>query len=223
MSGDELRARIDAIKRQIRLEDEVRRRGIELRAGSDNSSRLEGCCPFHDDRHPSLSLYTETQRYYCFGCGATGDVLDFVQAWDGCSFWQALDRLTLNASLTTEERVPRPGMVNRRDSQLPSHREPSKSQDHRRILTQVQDIYQRLLQETPHALQYLQMRGITKHTIAQSKLGYADGNTLRQILQGHEKQWRAAIQAGSSPRTGGNGWQAASFFQTSTHQDTFCG
>lgn len=196
MNGDELRARIDQVKRQLRLEDEVRRRGVELRAGSGHSSRLEGCCPFHDDRHPSLSLYTETQRYYCFGCGATGDVLDFVQAWDGCSLSEALDRLSPSSSLPTREPVPRPSIARRQKSQLSSHHEPSTDQDHRRILTQAQDIYQHLLRETPHALQYLEMRGITKHTREQFKLGYADGKTLRQILQGHEKQWRAAIQAG---------------------------
>ena len=56
MNGDELRARIETVKRQIRLEDEVCRRGVELRAGESHSSRLEGRCPFHDDRHPSLSL-----------------------------------------------------------------------------------------------------------------------------------------------------------------------
>lgn len=34
------------------------------------------CCPFHDDRHPSLKLNED--YFYCFGCGAKGDVIDFV-------------------------------------------------------------------------------------------------------------------------------------------------
>lgn len=38
-----------------------------------------GCCPFHPDRSPSFTIYDEGQRFKCFGCGAGGDVLDFVQ------------------------------------------------------------------------------------------------------------------------------------------------
>ena len=34
------------------------------------------CCPFHDDKHPSMKLNEE--YFYCFGCGATGDVIDFT-------------------------------------------------------------------------------------------------------------------------------------------------
>jgi len=37
------------------------------------------CCPFHDDRHPSLKLNED--YFYCFGCGAKGDVIDL---WQGC-------------------------------------------------------------------------------------------------------------------------------------------
>lgn len=38
-----------------------------------------GCCPFHADRSPSFTIFDGGQRFHCFGCGATGDVLDFVQ------------------------------------------------------------------------------------------------------------------------------------------------
>lgn len=38
-----------------------------------------GCCPFHNDGSPSLYIYKGGRRWYCFGCGAGGDVLDFVQ------------------------------------------------------------------------------------------------------------------------------------------------
>src|SRR5690242_8160979 len=142
MIGEELRARIDALKRQIRLEDEVRRRGVDLRGGTSGSSRLEGRCPFHDDRRPSLSIYTETQRYYCFGCGAAGDVLDFVQAWEGCSLSEALDRLSAGSPLLTSMAVSRPSVSNKdltKPSSGPSlHQPPSKDQDHSQILTQAQ-------------------------------------------------------------------------------------
>lgn len=37
-------------------------------------------CPFHDERTPSLKLYTSTNSYYCFGCNASGDIISFVSA-----------------------------------------------------------------------------------------------------------------------------------------------
>ena len=54
-----------------------------------NDSNM-GCCPFHSDKKPSMCVYPDTQRYYCFGCDATGDVIDFVQQTMDCSFPEAL-------------------------------------------------------------------------------------------------------------------------------------
>lgn len=42
-------------------------------------NEFKGCCPFHDDSSPSFTIFANGERFYCFGCGATGDVLDFVQ------------------------------------------------------------------------------------------------------------------------------------------------
>ena len=49
------------------------------------------CCPFHDDRHPSMKL---NERYfYCFGCGATGDVIDLVAKLFDLSSYEAAKKL----------------------------------------------------------------------------------------------------------------------------------
>lgn len=45
------------------------------------------CCPFHDEKTASMKIYSDS--YYCFGCGAHGDVFDFVQAMDRLSFREA--------------------------------------------------------------------------------------------------------------------------------------
>lgn len=42
-------------------------------------NELVGCCPFHADKSPSFTVFDGGRRYHCFGCSATGDVLDFVQ------------------------------------------------------------------------------------------------------------------------------------------------
>ncbi len=53
--------------------------GVKLqRAGNE----LKGCCPFHADRTPSFTIYADDRRAHCFGCGWSGDVLDFVM--DAC-------------------------------------------------------------------------------------------------------------------------------------------
>lgn len=49
------------------------------------------CCPFHDDRHPSMKLNRD--YFYCFGCGATGDVIDFVARLFGLSSYEAAKKL----------------------------------------------------------------------------------------------------------------------------------
>ena len=49
------------------------------------------CCPFHDDHHPSMKLNRD--YFYCFGCGATGDVIDFFVRLFGLSSYEAAKKL----------------------------------------------------------------------------------------------------------------------------------
>ena len=57
------------------------------------------CCPFHDDRHPSMKLNED--YFYCFGCGATGDVVDFTARLLGLSAYEAAQRLATDFGLDT--------------------------------------------------------------------------------------------------------------------------
>lgn len=56
-----------------------------LRAGSE----WKACCPFHADRSPSFTIFDNGRRFHCFGCGAAGDVLDFVQRTHRVGFREA--------------------------------------------------------------------------------------------------------------------------------------
>ena len=49
------------------------------------------CCPFHDDRHPSMKLNED--YFYCFGCGAKGDVIEFTSKLFGITAWEAAQKL----------------------------------------------------------------------------------------------------------------------------------
>jgi DNA primase len=54
---------------------------------------LRGRCPFHEDHEPSFAVYPGSGTFHCFGCGAHGDVIDFVMRIEHFTFAQALDTL----------------------------------------------------------------------------------------------------------------------------------
>lgn len=66
---------LEAIKHDHPLHQVVQAAGVKLqRSGQE----WKGCCPFHADKTPSFTIYSEGKRFQCFGCGEQGDVLDFV-------------------------------------------------------------------------------------------------------------------------------------------------
>jgi DNA primase len=71
---------------------------VQLRnAGGGN---LKGLCPFHDEKSPSFSVSPARGLFYCFGCGAGGDVIRFVQNIDHLDFAEAVERLAARAGIT---------------------------------------------------------------------------------------------------------------------------
>ncbi|HEY7419160.1 MAG TPA: CHC2 zinc finger domain-containing protein [Ktedonobacteraceae bacterium] len=85
---------IAEIKARLRIEKVIRERGIALQTTYQGSKRLTGNCPFHQEETPSFNVYIGTQRFQCFGCGAHGDVIDFVERFDQCSRQEAMKRLS---------------------------------------------------------------------------------------------------------------------------------
>jgi len=84
-----LRERIEKIKREIALESVIGNY-VELKP---SGSALVGLCPFHDDHYPSFAVYSGKGNFHCFGCGAHGDVITFLQRVERLSFRQTLDVL----------------------------------------------------------------------------------------------------------------------------------
>jgi hypothetical protein len=82
-----LRAR--RIRQAIRLV-QVIGRFIDL---TNIGRRFVGRCTFHEDDRPSFTIYPETDTYYCFGCGAHGDVVTFVMQKESKTYYEALDAL----------------------------------------------------------------------------------------------------------------------------------
>lgn len=75
----------ELVKQTIHVRDAAEHYGLQV-------NRSGMCrCPFHDDRHPSMKLNRD--YFYCFGCGATGDVIDFVARLFGLSSHEAAKKL----------------------------------------------------------------------------------------------------------------------------------
>ena len=60
------------------------------------------CCPWHEDKKPSLVIYSNTNSYFCFPCSFGGDVYNFYSKFKGCSFRQAKEALDGNVDTLVE-------------------------------------------------------------------------------------------------------------------------
>jgi DNA primase len=81
------RVDIADVRARHRIQDVVAASGVELRRTGRN---LMGCCPFHDDDTASLSVGGVPDRFHCFGCGASGNVIDYVTRLTGLPFRDAV-------------------------------------------------------------------------------------------------------------------------------------
>lgn len=92
------------VRRLHPLEDVIAASGVELHRSGHG---FMGCCPFHDDSTASLSVGGKSpDRFHCFGCGASGDVIDYVQRREGIGFRDAVARLE-HTDLTNRPAVAR--------------------------------------------------------------------------------------------------------------------
>lgn len=58
-----------------------------------------GLCPFHNEKTPSFSVSPNKQMYYCFGCGAGGNVITFIMQYENYTFYEALELLANRVGL----------------------------------------------------------------------------------------------------------------------------
>ena len=83
--------------RAMPIEDVAKKLGIEV-------GRHKALCPFHEDRHPSLHF--KNNRFKCFACGASGDVIDLVQKYLNIGFKEAVEWIDEEETLTKSENKP---------------------------------------------------------------------------------------------------------------------
>ena len=73
-----------------------------------------GLCPFHSEKTPSFVVYPETQSFYCFGCGAGGDVITFVKKINNVDYVEAVKTLASRAGMALPEEDDQAGRMRSR-------------------------------------------------------------------------------------------------------------
>jgi DNA primase len=101
---------VPAIRRGHPIEAVVAASGVEL---TQRGQAYMGCCPFHDDSTASLSVGGVAERFHCFGCGASGDVIEYVVRFTGLAFIDAVQALETGTAFhgappSTTRQVQRP-------------------------------------------------------------------------------------------------------------------
>ena len=158
-----------ALKRRHLLADVVEAAGVPLRG---RGRVRQGVCPFHEEREGSFTVYGDTERWYCFGCGEGGDVLDFVQRIEDLSLPEAIRRLDASPPTTTPVR----------HATRERHHRDAVSPHDPALLTAAARYYAGELWSRPEARAYLASRGVGPGTARRLGLGYAPGAGLRAAL-----------------------------------------
>ena len=164
-----------ALKSRHPLGDVVEAAGVQLKG---RGRVRQGVCPFHEEAEASFTVYRDTERFHCFGCGATGDVLDFVQRMEGLSLPEAIQRLNGGPGMAPVSAVRSATAVapRRSSAAVVPQRDPA-------VLTAAARFYFRCLLHSSVARGYLGSRGIRLDTAARLGLGYAPGHGLRGTLE----------------------------------------
>jgi len=123
---------------------------------------LSGLCPFHSEKTPSFTVYPDTQSYYCFGCGAGGDVITFVRQHENLEYIEALRLLAQRAGMALPEDAPDDKAARRKTRILELNREAARH-FHRNLLAD----------SGKDARRYLLERGLAPKTVKHFGLGFA--------------------------------------------------
>jgi DNA primase len=195
---------VEQIKERLSIEDVVSSYVKLERAGKN----LKAKCPFHNEKTPSFYISPDRGTYYCFGCGAKGDIFSFVQQFEGLDFPGALKLLAERAGV--ELKYDRNAA---NSAQLKSEKEKLYA-----IMEEATIFFERGLaegkgHEAVH--DYLKKRGLTDATVKEFRIGFVPDEW--RLLYSHlkEKGWsdsdieKAGLakrpDAGDAPAAGANG------------------
>ncbi len=127
-----------------------------------SGSNYKCLCPFHSEKTPSCTVYTGTQSFYCFGCGAGGDVITFTKQIENLDTYEAIKLLAERGGLEMPENDLNKDGAKLKLRILEMNREAANF------------FYRNLLQgQDKRGLQYAVQRGLTPKAIKKYAIGYA--------------------------------------------------
>ena len=156
----------DDIIEEVRMKNDIVDVVSQYVKLNKRGSTYFGLCPFHNEKTPSFSVTPAKQMYYCFGCGAGGNVFNFVMEYENYTFGEALKHLADRAGV-----------------QLPKIEysgEAKKKAERRAALLEINKLaagyfyYQLRRESGRQAHEYLTGRGLSEETIRKFGLGYSD-------------------------------------------------
>src|SRR5579864_5260324 len=158
--------------------DIVRIVGEYVTLRKSGAQNFQGLCPFHKEKTPSFSVHATRQFFHCFGCGASGDVFNFVQKIENITFPEAV-RL-----IAEKLKIPLPKMTYASPEEAHAAKLRGGLLDiHERACAWFQEHLKR--PEAAHAREYLASRGLLAQHITEFRIGYAPdhGFLLRDALR----------------------------------------
>ena len=138
-------------------------------------------CPFHNDKHPSMSISPSKGIYHCFSCKAGGDAIKFVMEYEKLGYAEAIEKLASIYNVSLEYTSSK-----------------SELKVDKKILENLNLHYKTLLYKNSEALNYLKHRSITDSIIEKWELGWAASsqNTLN-LLQNEGIEPKEALEVGA--------------------------
>jgi DNA primase len=160
---------VQALRRANPIAAVIADAGVELRRAG---TRLVGRCPLHGDGEPSLVVYPQTQSYFCFGCQAGGDVIDFVSRQRQVGFKEAAALLN---GIEVATGGPPPCLPQAATPvQLVTPKES-------RLIDAAVGLFQTALWRSRPALTYLALRGIDETTAQLCRLGLGHASLAEEL------------------------------------------
>ncbi len=158
---------LELIKSKIVLSQEIEKKTKVIKKGKDSWC----CCPFHDEKTPSCKINDDLGSYYCFGCGAKGDIFTIYTELYNFSFPEAVKELAQRVGIRIVDNFD--SNINKKNDKI------------YKILEISTKWFQDNLETNNNCKRYLNKRNLSDETIKYFKLGFSSSSkqTLYQFLK----------------------------------------
>lgn len=173
----------DIVKEVANLVDVILDSGIVMKKKGAN---YVGCCPFHQEKSGSFTVSIASQFYKCFGCGASGDVFEFLIKHKGYQFEEAVEFLANKYNIQLDY-----------TNEVYNAEEKDEFKKGWEFMGKVKRLYHSLLMANAMAKAYMNDRGFSDETLALWEIGFAPANwrTITEMAI-KESQWDLAVKCG---------------------------